>query len=71
MTESLTSEEMVLLRDALTQYADSRLKIARRRDRREGGFAVERALGGFFKECRRLDSKLLMLIRDKKEIPSP
>jgi hypothetical protein len=62
-SEPLTNEEMSLLRDALWHYREDRRKVARRRDRKEGGSAVERALGDFFRMCDRLDIKLLVLIR--------
>jgi hypothetical protein len=65
--EAYDIAELVLVRDALDGYYRSRLTIARRRDRREGGTHVEGSLGGFFEQAAKARAKTSrMLSRARK-----
>jgi hypothetical protein len=61
VTIVLTEQEAAVCCNALEAWADSRMKIARRRDRKERhltGVSVEAALEDFFALCRSADRKI-------------
>lgn len=61
VTVTLTEQEAAVCCNALEAWADSRMKIARRRDRKERhltGVSVEAALEDFFVLCRSAQRKI-------------
>lgn len=62
VTIKMTKDEAAVTRDALNAWADSRMKIARRRDRKERhltGVSVEVSLADFFALCRAARGKVV------------